>query len=58
MKPPPSMVFKEFCEKCGISRLKEKTTSEISLADLVAQVTLDNLHDEVDTGPSVGKEIW
>ncbi|MFT5087648.1 MAG: antitoxin MazE [Planctomycetota bacterium] len=34
----------------------EKTT--YSLDTLLAGITKDNLHDEVDTGTSVGKEIW
>lgn len=28
------------------------------LDDLLAQVTDQNLHSEVDTGPAVGVEIW
>ena len=32
--------------------------SAYSLGALLAGVTEDNLHNEVDTGPSVGKEIW
>ena len=28
-----------------------------TLADLLAQITEDNLHDEVDTGPAVGNEV-
>ena len=31
---------------------------ELRLADLLAQVTEDNLHGEVDTGPAVGREAW
>ena len=29
-----------------------------SLESLLAGVTEDNLHGEVDTGPSVGREAW
>jgi antitoxin MazE len=29
-----------------------------TLAQLLAQITPDNLHGEVDTGPAAGKEIW
>lgn len=29
-----------------------------TLEELLAGVTDDNLHGEVDTGPAVGKEIW
>ena len=28
------------------------------LKDLLAKVTKANLHDEVDTGPPVGREVW
>ena len=28
-----------------------------TLADLLAQITEDNLHDEVDPGPAVGNEV-
>ena len=31
---------------------------ELSLATLLAQVTEENLHGEVDTGPAVGGEVW
>ncbi len=31
---------------------------ELSLEKLMAKVTKDNLHSEVDTGIAVGKEIW
>jgi antitoxin MazE len=28
------------------------------LSELLAHVTPENLHHEVDTGPSVGSEVW
>ncbi len=31
---------------------------EYTLADLLSRVTEDNLHDEVPTGPRVGREAW
>ncbi|HDQ71393.1 MAG TPA: AbrB/MazE/SpoVT family DNA-binding domain-containing protein [Chloroflexi bacterium] len=31
---------------------------ELSLEMLLAQVTESNLHDEVDTGPALGGEVW
>ena len=31
---------------------------EYTLDELLARVTKENLHAEVDTGPSVGKESW
>ena len=30
----------------------------LTLHELLAQVTEENLHGEVDTGPAVGKEVW
>jgi antitoxin MazE len=32
--------------------------NEISLDEMLAQVTPENLHGEIDTGSSLGKEIW
>ena len=32
--------------------------SGLKLEDLLDQVTEDNLHGEVDTGPAVGGEVW
>jgi len=29
-----------------------------SLDDLLAQITLESLHDEIDFGKPVGKEVW
>ena len=31
---------------------------ELTLADLLARVTPENIHGEVSTGPSVGNEAW
>ncbi len=31
---------------------------DLKLADLLAGVTEDNLHGEIDTGAAVGKETW
>ncbi len=33
-------------------------TSEYTLEGLLAQVTKDNLHEAVDTGPPQGREVW
>ena len=30
----------------------------LSLAELLAQITDENLHREVETGPAVGREAW
>ena len=31
---------------------------DLTLADLLAGVTEDNLHGEIDTGTAMGKEAW
>lgn len=31
---------------------------QYSLEDLLSQVTKGNIHNEVDTGPGQGKEVW
>lgn len=31
---------------------------KVTLSQLLAKVTKSNLHEEVDTGPSVGRESW
>jgi len=31
---------------------------EILLDQLLAQITEDNIHHEVETGPAVGNEVW
>jgi antitoxin MazE len=31
---------------------------KLTLKQLLAQVTEDNLHHEVDAGPAVGREVW
>ncbi len=31
---------------------------EYSLDDLLAKVTAENLHGEIETGDAVGKEVW
>ena len=32
--------------------------SKITLDELLEQVTEDNIHGEVETGPAMGKEVW
>jgi antitoxin MazE len=34
------------------------TKSQYSLEGLLAQVTEENVHSEVDTGAAVGGEVW
>lgn len=35
-----------------------KTKPHYELADLLAQITDENIHEEWDTGEPVGREIW
>lgn len=42
----------------GTLILKPVRPSRPSLDELLAQVTDENLHAEIRTGPSVGKEQW
>ena len=41
--------------KLQIEPIKEKKTT---LKQLLGEITDDNIHDEIDTGDSVGKEVW
>ncbi len=34
------------------------TKPELSLKQLLAKITSENLHHEVDTGPATGNETW
>jgi antitoxin MazE len=36
----------------------EAKAQEYSLEELLAQITKNNLHSEIDFGTSVGKEVW
>ena len=38
--------------------LEPVTAPEYTLDQLLEQVTENNLHSEVDTGPTVGNEVW
>jgi len=38
--------------------VKPVVRQNLRLADLLAQVTEENVHGEVDTGASVGREDW
>jgi antitoxin MazE len=38
--------------------LLEPVKPSYSLEELLAEVTVDNLHHEVETGPTVGNEAW
>ena len=38
--------------------IEPKAPEPLSLDELLAGVTEENLHGEWDTGPAVGKEVW
>ena len=38
--------------------IKPLPEPELTLENLLAQITAENLHDEVDTGTAVGGEVW
>lgn len=38
--------------------IKPASASDLNLDDLLARVTKDNIHGEVDTGPPAGREVW
>jgi antitoxin MazE len=38
--------------------IKPKRQKQYSLAELIAGITPENRHVEIDTGVSVGEEIW
>jgi len=38
--------------------IKPVSTSRWTLEDLLAGVTSDNIHSEIDTGDRVGNEVW
>jgi antitoxin MazE len=41
-----------------IATIQPKKRKKISLDELVAAITPDNIHEEVDWGKPVGKEVW
>jgi len=42
----------------GVIVIKPVTRRRYSLEELVAQVTEENIHSEIDMGPSMGNEGW
>lgn len=48
----------EILEEEGGLKLRPLVRGQLSLEAMLAKVTKENLHDEVDTGESRGKEIW
>jgi len=54
---PETQVELEVTE--GELHIKLKTRrSEYTLEELVAGITEDNVHEEIDFGPPVGREVW
>ena len=63
---------KSFADEAGIQRetpvevsladgrlvITPVTESKLTLEQLLAKVTEENLHHEVDTGPATGNEMW
>jgi FixJ family two-component response regulator len=37
---------------------REQNIPKITLESLLAGVTKDNIHPEIDSGPPIGQEIW
>lgn len=48
----------EITEEEGGLKLRPLDGDKVSLEKMLAEVTKENLHGEVDTGESQGKEIW
>ena len=44
--------------KDGKLVISSAAKSKLTLKRLLVQVTRDNRHSEVDTGPAVGSEVW
>ena len=38
--------------------IEPKPLPKYTLDELLGKVTKDNIHEEIDSGPPVGKEIW
>ena len=63
---------KSFAEEVGIDRdapvdvsidngrliIEPIPVSVLDLEQLLSQITPENIHHEIDTGPAVGNEIW
>ena len=45
-------------EENGSVVIEPVTTPVYDLDELLAAITPDNLHEEIDFGPPVGKEVW
>ena len=45
-------------EEHGCIVIEPKRARVYALAELVHRITPANMHDAVDTGPAVGREVW
>lgn len=48
----------EFSIVDGTLVIKPQQRKRYSLAEMVEQITPENLHDEIDNGDAVGNEAW
>ena len=48
----------ELILKDGELRIAPVKEPQYTLEELVAQITPENRHGEIDIGPAVGKEVW
>ena len=48
----------ELSVKEGCLMMRPAVAPRYELRELLASVTPDNLHSEVDFGPQVGREVW
>lgn len=48
----------ELREEGGRIVIEPVDRPEYRIEDLVREITPDNVHDEADTGPPVGRETW
>jgi antitoxin MazE len=48
----------EMREEDGRLVIEKKTRSHPTLEELLAKVTPENIHPEMDWGPPVGREFW
>jgi antitoxin MazE len=45
-------------EENGRLVVEKKSTGEPTLEELIAGITPENIHDETDWGPALGREVW
>ena len=58
LNPKPKTIVDISIRNTAIIKKKKKKKSELSLEKLLAGITAENLHGEVDTGYAVGKEFF